>query len=489
MILPLSACTTGGGDAATEASSSSCDSSTPEKETLDTEEKETQKETVTTTVESDGRDETVQETEGDKEDEKDMEKIVNESTVIKAGNTYALIGGKRTAVFKDAEAPFIKDGKLYVSTFFLMDELDVYADSADVVKKGNLSFAPIDLAEEYDLYVLYSAEHETAIISSEPLEFGSDTEKREFARLAVNTFALAGGVSASFKGDRPVLFITDEMLESAKNGMTLGNASLTYSYNDVKNKADTALISGPNPDTGASATAYRLAACADLINAHYLAVAYRTSGDSKYLNGALSYLLAYAEPMLGTDEYLDYSAPKGDGQADIGLNIAAPLTTACEVYALIYNDVSEADKATIENWIKVEAALVIKGHEYWIENKYYDSQFGNNHLTSHLMGIVAAALVLQDDELLEYALSPEKNPACFSEMINRGILMEGDDTWVGDTDADFRNGEIYDRYRVVQNNGFGYSMYHLKFMTHTSLMLYNNGVDYFSYFGNNGENM
>ena len=69
--------------------------------------------------------------------------------------------------------------------------------------------------------------------------------------------------------------------------------------------------------------------------------------------------------------------------------------------------------------------------------------------------------------------------------------MEGDEVYYKDTDSDFRPGEIYDRYRVVStpSNGFGYSMYHLKFLTHTALMLYNNGVDYFSYFGENGENM
>ena len=107
------------------------------------------------------------------------------------------------------------------------------------------------------------------------------------------------------------------------------------------------------------------------------------------------------------------------------------------------------------------------------------------------MGIVAAALVLEDNGLLDYALSPDKNPACFSAMITHGILMEGDDVWYRDTDSNFRPGEIYDRYRVVSkpSNGFGYSMYHLKFMTHTALMLYNNGVDYFSYYGENGENM
>ena len=78
-------------------------------------------------------------------------------------------------------------------------------------------------------------------------------------------------------------------------------------------------------------------------------------------------------------------------------------------------------------------------------------------------------------------------------MFDRAILMDGDEVWKGDKqgdiDSDFVEGEIYDRYRVVQDMGFGYSLYHLKFLTYCAVMLYNHGYDYFIYYGTNGENL
>jgi hypothetical protein len=222
-----------------------------------------------------------------------------------------------------------------------------------------------------------------------------------------------------------------------------------------------------------------------------MALAYLGEKDEKYFNGAMAILNAYAKssPMLGSDETLDYSAPTIDGQSDLGLNIALPLTTFCEVYSLLYPYLHEEDKACMQKWIRIGAELVKKGHEYWIANEYYDRQYGNNHLTCHLMGLIAAAYALEDDELLAYVLDEEKNPAHFAEMIDRAILMEGDAVWYRDIDSDFTNGEIYDRYRVVQNNGFAYAIYHLKFLTNSAAMLKNNGVDFFSYVGKNGENL
>ena len=290
---------------------------------------------------------------------------------------------------------------------------------------------------------------------------------------------------------RPVLFENDEMLSLSFKKASDGIEPFASAYERILKDADAALISGAQPYPGDSATKYRLAAGKDMINARYLALAYLGEKDEKYLLGALSILGAYAKssPMLGTDETLNYSSPTIDGQSDIGLNIALPLTAFCETYSLLYPYSDEEDRAAMENWIRIGAALVKKGHEYWIQNEYYDKQYGNNHLSCHLMGIVAASLALRDESLLSYALDGEQNPAHFTEMIERAILMEGDEVWYRDIDSDFVPGEIYDRYRVVQNMGFGYAFYHLKFLTNIAAMLKISGLDYFSFVGKNGENL
>lgn len=299
----------------------------------------------------------------------------------------------------------------------------------------------------------------------------------------------ANTYSTKKKGARPVLFETDEMLSLAFQKAKDGIEPFASAFDRIKKSADSAPLAAPH--LGKSATQYRLIACNDLINARYHTLAYLGTQEKRYFDAALAILNTYAksDPMLGSDETLDYSSPAVDGKPDIGLNIAAPLTAFCEVYSLLYPYLDDSDKTAMEKWIGVGAKLIKKGHEYWTGNDYYDRQYGNNHLSSHLMGLIAAAYALEDDELLSYALDGEKNPAYFAEMIERAILMKGDEVWYRDTDSDFTDGEIYDRYRVVQNNGFFYAIYHLKFLTNGAVMLKNNGIDYFSFVGKNGENL
>ena len=150
-----------------------------------------------------------------------------------------------------------------------------------------------------------------------------------------------------------------------------------------------------------------------------------------------------------------------------------------------------ADKAKVESWIKVEVELIKKGHHYWVYNDYFYQQIGNNHLSSHLMGLICAAYVLEDDALLQYAIDNNENHSNLLAMYDRAILMQGDELFRRDPSSTFTDGEIYDRYRVVDDtpNGFGYAMYHLKFLTYSSLVLANNGLDMFGYVGSNGENL
>ena len=300
-------------------------------------------------------------------------------------------------------------------------------------------------------------------------------------------------LSAQMSGERPVIFETDEMLAESKAMADKRVEPWLTSWQNVLKKANQSLEVDPAPYLGESATEYRLAACNDFINARSLALAYYNTMDKKYLDRAVEYFMAYADPevMAGTDKHLDYSAATTDGKADIGLNIAVPLTTACDVYSLLYPYISASDKAIIENWIRVEVELVKKGHNYWIQNNYYGEQVGNNHVTSHLMGLICAAYVLEDDVLLDYAVCSAQNESNYLDMFDRAILMEGDTTYSADPSKTFVEGEVYDRYRVVDKtpNGFGYAMYHLKFLTYSALVMNHNGINFFDYVGNNGETL
>ena len=418
----------------------------------------------------------------------EVDTLLSSIAIFKFNSPYATVGGERFDMGHEAI--------FYEYTLIPADFAEKMglcsAEEGDYVEKDGVKYVksaePYRRAGKFMNIVVGGVDGDMIVISDTDYRVSAEIMD-EYARRLENMYALGRVYSAKMTGERPVLFESDEQLAYAKE-QAKAKIEPYYSYaQQIKILADNAIGAGARPYTDASATQYRLAACRDMVNARYMALTYLYTEDQRYLDGALSFLNLYAEQKIGTDKHLDYSAAKTDGQADIGLNIALPLTAACDVYAMLYTYISDADKAVIEDWIAEGAELCVKGHKYWIKNKNYGAQEGNNHLTSHLMGIIAAAYVLEDDELLNYAVAYKNNPYCLQEMVTLAILMEGDTVYGADIDEDFFEGEIYDRYRSVQNNGFGYAMYHLKFLTYSALMLRQNGLDLFSYMGENGENL
>lgn len=412
-------------------------------------------------------------------DDASAKKVLNKAVILKCGYNTALIDGVRVASFDEYTAPYAEDGEAYVYLDFVKSALGLSVADDDVTaNEYGDKFVSLEVIEKVYSRTLYDDDYGVIVIYRELYPKTSESYKAELSRVSANLLALGNTVSAKMKGDSPVLFLTDEELEFAISKAKKGLDPWASEWNRIATLADRAISTIPNPYTGSDPTQYRLTACRDLISARYIALAYLYTEDAKYLDAAVKYLLAYA------NQNVEYPNNEPDG-----MNNALPLVTACDIYAMLYNHIGDADKAIIEERIRTEAEGTIKAHKTWIKEKYYGNQVGNNHLTCHLMGIFAAAYVLEDDKFLTYAFYGDNNAAHFLEMIDRAILMEGDEVYHVDPDSDFTPGEIYDRYRVVQNTGFGYSFYHLKFLTYSSMMLRNNGIDTFIYTGTNGENI
>ena len=423
----------------------------------------------------------------------DIDSFINGAMLFCFGENYAIINGSRVEIGDNA--PYFERGAFVPADFVEKNGLGIITDGNVTVKNG-VRYVSSTAFSLDGKFVYYLSDQSCAIVTDIQWKLAKNSLYDELAAKVKNIFFFGAGAtySAQMNGNRPVLFETDEMLAASKEQAGLRLEPWLTSWQNVLKKANASLTAEPSPYVGTSSTEYRLAACNDFISARSLALAYRNTGDETYLNRAIDYLMAYASPALrpGTDDYLDYSGVEtSDGQPDIGLNIAVPLTTACDAYSLIYPYMNDSDKALFESWIEEEVSLVKKGHQYWIDNDYYWNQIGNNHITSHLMGMICAAYVLEDDALLTYAINSAQNDSDLLEMLDRPILMEGDTVFHRDPQSTFTDGEIYDRYRVVDTtpNGFGYAMYHLKFLTYSAFVMQNNGLDFFRYEGTNGENL
>ena len=426
-------------------------------------------------------------------DAKGMENVLKSSVIFKPDSSYAFVCGRRVSM---EHAPIIFEGKVLYPVDFITDNQIGTLRNATITEIGGVKYTTSDAFTCMGKQIYVFEESGYILITEKNWRYsGQDSQAfySELERKVNNLYAIGTILSAKMTGDRPVIFETDEMLAESKSNATLRKQPWLTSWQNVLKKANQSLEVAPSPYLGKSGTQYRRAACNDFINARSLALAYYHTGETKYINRAIEYLMAYAgsDVLPGTDDHLDYSAATTDGKADLGLNIAIPLTTACDVYSLLYPYMNESDKAVFENWVHAEVEMVKKGHDFWIENNYYSGQIGNNHLSSHVMGLMCAAYVLEDDELLEYAVIDMQNDSSYVVMLERAILMEGDETCSSDLSDEFVVGEIYDRYRIVSepSNGFGYAMYHLKFLTYSAFIAYNNGLDLFSYVGSRGENL
>ena len=429
-------------------------------------------------------------------DTESLNELLDGAMIFKIGEKYALINGKKEAM---NATPIIEVNDVGISVLFPADFIFENGlceeDESRVTERDGIRYVNGG-AIISDSGAFFIADN-YIVITDVFWCFGDNQDSLYpiFEKKVNNLYSIGTSFSAQMNGERPVVFVTDENLAQSKMMADLMVEPFYTSWLQLRAMAELALTVEIKPYTGSSAQEYRFAACNEFIAARALALAYRHTGEEKYLNRAVEYLMAYAdgEQRPGTQGFA-YDHDKSDGRPDIGLNIALPLTTACDTYAIIYPFMTDSDRALVESWIQDSVKLVKQGHQFWLSKSYYGNQVGNNHLTSHLMGLISAAYALQDDKLLEYAVNSSKNESGILTMLERAILMEGDELYASDptnedTSKPFAVGEIYDRYRVVQNNGFGYAMYHLKFLTYSALAMSNNGLDLFSYVGANGENL
>jgi hypothetical protein len=216
-----------------------------------------------------------------------------------------------------------------------------------------------------------------------------------------------------------------------------------------------------------------------------MAFAYRMTDNIEYAEKARSILLDWA--------LVDNPRPAEAAPINRGLVIARATTTFCYAYSLLYDYLSPQDRVILEAWFGFLANHIKDAHLRWINNNYYGHQDYQNHLGAHIMGLAVIGFTIGDQDLIDYAIDSPFNPRDYKDMIAGAILMPGDTLCASDPThkgaPPAQAGEIYDRYRTVQNHGLHYTYINLKFLTLIAEVAYNNGIDLYSYTAPGGENL
>lgn len=290
------------------------------------------------------------------------------------------------------------------------------------------------------------------------------------------TFASAGEIAAA----RENIYSTTDPWKSAWTySLAQANAALTADANCPSFP--------PAPDTNQFAEQWNPAINAGLL-AKYSAFAYQMTGYTPYADKARQILLSWAA---GWQD--PYSDPSND--TNRGIWIGRPAASFCYAYSLIYDYLSSSDRSVINATMAIWMNKIKTCQALWLSKDSYWQQYWSNHYSGQNLGIIAIGTMIGDAASVNYAVSDSANPRNVQKMIQGAIYMAGDtldarDPALTDAAPEPLTGEIYDRFRIVEDNkGFGYAKLHLNHLIDIATIMYNNGTDLFSYTAPTGENL
>ncbi len=229
-----------------------------------------------------------------------------------------------------------------------------------------------------------------------------------------------------------------------------------------------------------------------------LAVAFQVTGDLRYADRAIEFLDQWTRqsrryPHSGVDD----CGPNGDQcYHATGLVLGMSAVVFGDVYALVYERMTSAERARILDMIASYEHFIHVSRGQWVDHSYYGNQLYNNHLSAHNMGLVAIGYLTGDLALKNYAINSVNNVRDFREMINGAIIQVGDRLYYRDPSNSGApqplDGEIYDRYRIISNppRGNSYAAFHTRMLAVTAEVIIANGqTNYWPYVAPGGETL
>lgn len=318
-----------------------------------------------------------------------------------------------------------------------------------------------------------------------------------------------GGDAVAESADRPVVWTTDADIEDAKQRVTNQEEPYYTSWLMTREHADNALddelvpYQGPDPDR------YFIDGRDQAKQTRSLALAYRISGEQVYLNAAKEVLGDWAQdaieyPYGPPADFPDFDAfPSSDLPHGAGLRIGRIMSTFADAYGLMWPEMSAAERDDVDQWMRLMLPPIKESQRQWEEEHHKNNEppwmghnYYNNHLSAHILGMAAIGYAVQDQEIIDHALTGSDNPRNLETMIENAILMPGDEVYRDDPSnngaPNAKAGEMWDRYRIINtpSKGLFYSLTHIRFLALTVEMTHNNdGVDYYDYQAPGGENL
>ncbi len=373
----------------------------------------------------------------------------------------------------------------YISEIYdknITAESDVYTETVDSVLYISIADIAGILGKKYQIH-----ENGLAILSDSKNFYNPNTESFEIDILCKLLKNSKHGVELFTEN-------SDEFFDMVRERIASGEEPYKTAWQKTKATADRYVKSGAPALHLYGGVRYFFNTGLSTIEAvRDCAFVYRVTGEEKYAEVAKQALLKWV------DAPNPFPVLKENTQGSIGyvngLHLSRIGVGCLYGYSFLQPYLDEETCHMVELLAQRLASGIKISKKQWQDNNYFGQQYYQNHIDSFIMGITAAGIVAKDLDLLYYVLEDKNNERKFSDLITGAIIMgPDDDLCISDKslqDSSFvpQKGEVYDRYRVNTNRGLQYVELASRLLFLTAEMLYQNDCDYFSYVGENGENL
>lgn len=336
-----------------------------------------------------------------------------------------------------------------------------------------------------------------ASIDDQNLSFVDTSDQNDLGSMdTIVDASQADSTQRDFELTGPIVWTTSAMLERAYQGMIDQRFPYAAAWAQLKKVADSLITTSLTPYQGPDYGLYFSTGRYQAQCLRHLAVAYHLSMDTRYRDKAITILMDWV-----TDGEVNTS-PASDVPHAAGLVVGRVMSIFADSYALLHHALDLSQRTRVEAWMQAKITTIKKSRQIWesgsfesFEPPFLGEQYFNNHLGAQTMGLLAIGYATSDRQIVLDELRGATNSRDFETLFAGVILMSKDDLYQGDPTLTNNaptalDGEIYDRYRIIENKGLHYSQLHLRFLTLMALMAKNNDDgDYFSYTASGGEQL
>lgn len=256
----------------------------------------------------------------------------------------------------------------------------------------------------------------------------------------------------------------------------------------------------PKVYSGADVTKFYEMTINNASAARDLAIGYHISGNIEYAKQSIKILEAWLAPDTLPGSYFD---PK-IAYPNLGMMVARSTFPFLYAYDLLMADklVSEKTQQRFAEWMRICEKRIKEGAKRWKDNDYFDKQYFQNHLAGDAMGLLGIGIVLNDNNLAQYALCSKENDHDVLDLIEGIILMKDQAPYYREPiQKPTQTGEIMDRYRHYEiggqwqdyvtkpDRGLQYAGLSTILLMISAEIAKNNGVDLYKWKAPTGENI